>query len=110
MEGIVDLPASGSGASQASPENAKDTDKGGQGSGAGERQGAGVGSRSGDVIGSPNGSRNSSGRKKEVDLVSSFLSLFGVRYLSWFSTLYSRGLSLDHLSSVLVGSAGRPGV
>lgn len=81
MEGIVDLPASANEVSAnasasetgASPEKAKDKDKDGQG----ERQGAGVGvgSKSGDNVGSPNGSGNSSGRKKEVDLVSSFLSL-----------------------------------
>jgi hypothetical protein len=78
VEGIVDLPvsevsagasASGSGAS---PEKTKDKEKDGQG----ERQGAGVGvgSKSGDNVGSPNGSGNSSGRKKEVDLVSPLLN------------------------------------
>jgi hypothetical protein len=86
VEGIVDLPvsevsagasASGSGAS---PEKTKDKEKDGQG----ERQGAGVGvaSRGADVVGSPNGS----GRKKEVDLVSPFLSLLWVScLLSWSS-------------------------
>lgn len=70
VEGIVDLPASGSGASQASPVKAKNTDKDKDADkdGQGERQGAGAGSRGADGIGSPNG--NSSGRKKEVDLVS----------------------------------------
>lgn len=93
MEGIVDLPSEASGASAsaneasavggasgsgASPEKTKDKEKDGQG----ERQGAGVGTRGADVSGSPNGS----GRKKEVDLVSPFLSLLWVScLLSWSS-------------------------
>lgn len=77
VEGIVDLPASGSSASQASQEKAKTTYK--EKDGQGERQGA-------DVVGSPNGSGNSSGRKKEVDLVSFLFSalppiLSGIRSL-----------------------------
>lgn len=90
----MDLPSEASGASmsgkegesasasQASPEKAKDMDKDKEKDGQGKVQGAGVGSRGGDIVGSPNGS----GRKKEVDLVSFFLSLFGV--LSLFLVLY----------------------
>jgi hypothetical protein len=97
VEGIVDLPASGASAdpsgSGASPVKAKntDTDKDGQG----ERQGAGAGSRGGNGVGSPNGS----GRKKEVDLVSPFLSLSWV--LSSVLVFYPRLSRLEPRSSIL---------